>query len=102
MKKHSARTIQTYQMLTELRLDQLLQEAESSLTIEQAKELIFEAEREHFCSYLTAMLSALNSNVDDIEQAELQVIQDAWNYFPHRCFGGRCPEELFAELTEDN
>jgi hypothetical protein len=65
-------------MLTELRLDQLLRDTESFVMIEKVKELIFEAEREHFQDYLTTMLSALNSNVDDIEQAELQVIQDAW------------------------
>jgi hypothetical protein len=29
------------------------------------------------------------------------VIQDAWNYFPHRFLNGRCPAEVMAELSRE-
>jgi hypothetical protein len=40
------------------------------------------------------MLAARSCEVDDTGDAMLQVIQDAWNYFPHRALGGRCPAEI--------
>jgi hypothetical protein len=32
------------------------------------------------------------------EDAVAAVIQDAWNYFPHRSLKGRCPAEVMADL----
>ena len=29
----------------------------------------------------------------------MQVIQDAWNYFPHRCLDGKSPAELMFAAT---
>ncbi len=96
MNEHDAHTILTHQMLTEFRLEQLLNDAESVVTIDKVKALVFEADNEDFRTYLAAMLSAIDSDVDDVEQAALQVIQDAWNYFPHRSLNGRCPAEVMA------
>jgi IS30 family transposase len=44
------------------------------------------------------MLSAIDrEDIDRIDDEEIQVIQDAWNYFPHRALGGKCPAEIMAE-----
>jgi hypothetical protein len=45
------------------------------------------------------MLAALDCDVDDIDERELRIIQDAWNYFPHRFLNGRCPAEVFDTLA---
>jgi hypothetical protein len=102
MNKHSVRMIKTHRTLTELRLEQLLQDIDSSMTIDDVKRLIFEFGRDDFRTYLTAVLSTLDSDVDEIEESELQVVQDAWNYFPHRFLDGRCPAELLMELTGED
>ena len=30
---------------------------------------------------------------------EFQLLQDIWNYFPHKCLGDTSPNELFAKLS---
>jgi hypothetical protein len=72
---------------------------ESPVTVEKVIKLIFEGDFTDFHSYLAAMLAALQRSVDDIDDAALQVIQDAWNYFPHRFLNGRCPTEVVAKLS---
>jgi hypothetical protein len=42
-------------------------------------------------------LFALFNLPDDRLDTVLPIIQDAWNYFPHRSLGGRCPAEVMAE-----
>ena len=100
--KLDAFTFETHRMLTEDRLTNLLQDAESFVTIDKVKALIFEAEAPDFRTYVPAMLSALNcDNIDDSDDVMVQVIQEAWNYFPHRSLKGRCPAEVFAELARN-
>ena len=85
-------------MLTEERLVRILADADSTITVDKVRNLIFEADISDFRVYLTAMLSALGcDDIDSIDESELQVIQDAWNYFPHRTLNGRCPAEIMAE-----
>ena len=85
-------------MLTEERLAHVLQDEGSAKTVDDIKKLIFEEEAADFGSYVTALLAALNCyDVQDTDDATLQVIQDAWNYFPHRFLNGRCPAEIMIE-----
>jgi hypothetical protein len=94
-------TIATHRMLAEERIAHLLQDADSFITLDKVKNLIFEAEPADNRSYLIAMLSAVNCDVADIDDASLQVIQDAWNYFPHRFLNSRCPAEIMMEKTRN-
>lgn len=87
-----------HRMLTEKRLARALEDAESEITVDKVSKLIFEAENADHGAYLGAMLSALDCDIDSIDDAELQVIQDAWNYFPHRWLNGKCPAEVMAEM----
>lgn len=34
---------------------------------------------------------------EDFAFKEFKLMQNIWNYFPHKCLGGKCPEELFRE-----
>ena len=70
--------------------------------LDTIKKMIFDFASEDFRLYLFAMLKAFRyHDIDDIDQATLQVIQDAWNYFPHRFLNGRCPAEVMAALRKD-
>jgi len=84
---------------TEIRLDEELRRAKSFLNLEKVRALIFEFDAHASRTYITAMLTAFDSNVDDVDQSLLQIFQDAWNYFPHRFLDGRCPAEVFDELA---
>jgi hypothetical protein len=93
-------TILAHRSRTEARLRDLLDESESGLTLEAVKTLIFEAEATDFPRFVLAMSEAFNcENLDDLDDVALQVIQDAWNYFPHGELEGRSPAELMAQST---
>lgn len=90
--------IKTRRKAIEMRLDDELRRANSFLTLGQVMALVFEADAQASRSYLEAMLTAFDTDVDDVDQSLLQLFQDAWNFFPHRFLDGRCPAELFDEL----
>jgi hypothetical protein len=46
--------------------------------------------------------SALNYTVEDVDDAALQVISEAWNYFPHSLLDDRCPIEIMIEKTRES
>jgi hypothetical protein len=89
-------------MLTEERIQHLLDNVENAASLDTIKGLIYDFESDEFKLYLFAMLKAFRyKEIDDVDQATLQVIQDAWNYFPHRFLNGRCPAEVMAELSRE-
>jgi len=96
-KNHNVRTVQTYRTLTEERIRQLLNDAESAVTLDMVRQLVFEAESDDFQAFVLAMLAALNcDDIDDLDDGAIQVVQDVWNYFPHHFLDGRCPAELLG------
>jgi hypothetical protein len=98
---HNIRTIETYRMLTEERVQHLLDNVENAASLDSIKKLIYDFERDGSRSYLLAMLKVFRfDNIEDVDQDTLQVIQDAWNYFPHRFLNGRCPAEVMEELRK--
>ena len=89
----------SHRVLTELRLSELLLRSKSTATLADVQSLIFD-ELNKFAVYLSRLLALFDSadngvNIDTL----LPVIQDAWNYFPHRSLEGRSPAEVFAELV---
>jgi len=98
MRKHS-KQLDSHRILTELRLSELLLRSKSGVTLDNVQSLIFD-ESDKFAVYLPRLLAFFDSadngiNIDTL----LPVIQDAWNYFPHRSLDGRSPAEVFAELA---
>jgi hypothetical protein len=51
---------------------------------------------ENFLTQLFALFDSLSNPTDT--DTLLPIIQDAWNYFPHRGLDGRCPAKLFLKL----
>lgn len=92
--------IDEYRTLLAARILYFLVAFESEATVEDIKQLIFEHDgtkhpSESFVD-LIGLFRAEEAEVDSL----LPVIQDAWNYFPHRSLGGRCPAEVMANLAQ--
>jgi hypothetical protein len=87
--------------LTERLLNDRLQNAGSFLNVEKVMALVFESDASGAHIFLSAMLTAFDCDVANADNELLYLIQDAWNYFPHRFLQGRCPAELSAGLFED-
>ena len=78
----------------EKELAQLLKKAKSLCTVEDIKRIIWnEKDDEEFSDMIRFF---------DIGEPEelgyaLAALNDAWNYFPHKCLGGLCPMEKILE-----
>jgi len=80
----------------------LLKANRSNVTFEEIRQAIFQSDLEDFNSYVRAMLALLSLDQRDIslskvDDTTLLVIRDAWNFFPHRPLGNRCPAEIMVE-----
>ncbi len=71
----------------------------STATPNDIKALIFGQDHTNRPSQWVADLVVIFKAPSEDIGSLLPVIQDAWNYFPHRSLGGRCPAETFAELA---
>src|ERR1700685_4072811 len=82
----------------EAHLASLLQQSGTTATVEDIKGMIFDAGLTGFREYVAEMFGIFEApgSIVDIDAA-LPVIQDAWNYFPHRALRGQCPADLLEE-----
>ncbi len=88
-----------YRELISARVLYLLTSFESEATLDDIKQLIFEHDgTTHPSECFVDLAILLNAGQDDLEPV-LPLIQDAWNYFPHRSLGGRCPAEVMVDLA---
>lgn len=87
--------------LTENHMHRALQKAGSFLNVEKVMCLVFESDASAAPTFLSAMLTAFDGDVATANSEILYLIQDAWNYFPHRFLNGRCPAEVMADLRKD-
>ena len=84
----------------ELELIKLLEEIESDLTLEDIKEMIYEEEEQEDFQDLIAVFD-VGQDVAELNNA-LELISDAWNYFPHRVLGGLSPKEILLQAKNSN
>lgn len=102
--EHDLKKITEYCSLVEDRISRLLEEAQSRHKLSDVKNYIFNAA--HTAKpreWIGPLLGFFDRSMDDIDDDDidvfLAVIQDAWNYFPHRSLNGECPAELFSRAT---
>lgn len=60
--------------------------------------IVFESDAKTF---MEAMLTAFDRDFPQLETDLLYLIEDAWDYFPHRALQGHCPAEIDAMLFRD-
>jgi hypothetical protein len=94
----SPKAIDRRRRLTEARLARLLQMPGIDVPLDVIKFLIFDYHHTRFNDYTAQLLAmfALSERPLD-ERFVLSIIEDAWNYFPHRSLNGRSPAEVTAE-----
>ena len=89
-----------YRTLISARILYLLISFDSEATVEDMKQLIFEHDgRTHPSEFFVGLIELFRADEADVDSL-LPVIQDAWNYFPHRSLGGRCPAEVMVDLAQ--
>jgi len=94
-KNETKESIYKKQTETEKRLSALIKESKSKLTIDNIKEIIYREKDHH---ELDKILTEFDCGQDLKEiNIILQIINDAWNYFPHKCLGGLSPAEKILE-----
>jgi hypothetical protein len=85
-----------YRRLIERRLTELLVQSKSTSTPEHIKSIIYNESTKRASEYIADLIALFDSPQATIDlDILLPVLQDAWNYFPHRSLGGKCPAELF-------
>ncbi len=73
----------------------LLEKFESDFTLEEIKQVIYNEKNDNEFSKI---ISIFDKGQDSEKLKEiLQLLNDAWNYFPHKCLGGLCPTEKMLE-----
>lgn len=76
----------------EKELEELLKETESEFTLADIQRIIYEEEGADDLTQIVRMFD--DGERDMVEMADiLDLINDAWNYFPHGILGGLSPAE---------
>lgn len=89
-----------YREQLSVRISFLLERFGSAATVEDVKTMILEHdEARHPSECFADLFMLFDTGEDDLDHL-LLVIQEAWNYFPHRSLGGSCPAIGMANLVQ--
>lgn len=87
--------------ITRARIRYLLEKGDGGISVEDIEVFIFEHEIDRGPACVRELSSTLNQIPSSIDEDGLfQLLQDAWNYFPHRALDGKAPAELVADLRQ--
>lgn len=82
----------------EQELVDMLKETESEFTLEDVRDAIF---REEDNDDMMKVVSMFDRGGDESEMSNvLELVTDAWNYFPHKTLGGVSPAEKLLEYQK--
>lgn len=83
----------------EVSISKLLKETKSEFTLEDIKKSIYD---ENDVNDLNRLIFSFDKgqNIDELNRI-IQIINDAWNYFPHQCLNGFCPYQKFIEAQKE-
>ena len=84
----------------EQELVDMLQETGSELGLEDIQQIIFNEDGQDAMTDIIAMFDTGQGAVE--LQNISEVINDAWNYFPHKIIGGLSPAEKILEYQNRN
>ncbi len=93
--------IETKQQILERREEiekeilELLEETKSDFGLDDIKEIIYNEEDQGDLVHVMAMFDR-GQGLSEMSEI-LETINDAWNYFPHKCLDGLCPMEKILE-----
>lgn len=79
----------------EQELVDMLKETESDFTLDHIKDVIFHEEENDDMMKVVAMFDR-GGDASELSNV-LELVTDAWNYFPHKILGGISPAEKLLE-----
>ncbi len=79
----------------EQELVEMLKETESDFTLDHVRDVIFHEEDNDDMMKVVAMFDR-GGNASELSNV-LELVTDAWNYFPHKVLGGISPAEKLLE-----
>lgn len=91
MEPESRQEIIDRQKEIEQELVEMLEEVESDFTLQHVKDVIFHEEETDDMMKIVAMFDR-GGDASELSNV-LELVTDAWNYFPHQVLGGLSPEE---------
>ena len=71
----------------------MLEEMDSNFNLDDIKEIIFNEEGADDMQNIIAMFD--DGYIENLGNV-LEVVSDAWNYFPHKILGGKSPSEMLV------
>ncbi|MBE7524801.1 hypothetical protein KJZ71_05320 [Patescibacteria group bacterium] len=84
----------------EQELVDMLKETESDFTLDHVREAIYNEEDNDDMMKVVAMLDR-GGDASELENV-LELVTEAWNYFPHKVLGGISPAEKLLEHKNEN
>lgn len=84
----------------ELELVDMLKETESDFSLQDVKDAIYDEEENDDMMKVVAMFDR-GGDASEFENI-LDLVTDAWNYFPHKILGGISPAEQILEYKNRN
>ena len=73
---------------------ELLEQTESDFSLEDVKKAIYHEEDQSDMMHVVAMFD--RGRPEELGEV-LELVTDAWNYFPHKALAGRCPIEMIKK-----
>jgi hypothetical protein len=90
--------IRAYRAIVLRRLENGLIRFRCRATVEDIETFIYEREEGRaFGEYISQLIAVFNPSEAELDDA-VSIVQDAWNYLPHRVYGGRSPAEVMLGL----
>src|SRR3989339_1802306 len=84
----------------EQELVEMLKETESDFTLDHIRDVIFHEEDNDDMMKVVAMFDR-GGDASEMSNV-LELVTDAWNYFPHKVLGGISPAEKILEHKDKN
>ena len=75
----------------------LLEETGSSFTLDHVKDIIYHENETDDMQKVIALFD--DGNPENLSNV-LEIVTDAWNYFPHKTIGGLSPTEILLKHKE--
>lgn len=95
MQPESKQQILERQKEIEQELVEMLKETESDFTLDHVRDAIFNEEESDDMMKVVAMFDR-GGDASELENV-LELVTDAWNYFPHKVLGGISPAETLLK-----
>jgi hypothetical protein len=95
MQTESKQQILERQKEIEQELVEMLKETESDFTLDHIRDVIFHEDDNDVMMKVVAMFDR-GGDASELSNV-LELVTDAWNYFPHKALGGISPAEMILK-----